>query len=72
MVDLVIISYMATGQTFEEFFKANFSIDFILLDEQEFMKKIKGLPKLLLVQTIEGNLKWKKAGVHMATEPSKL
>lgn len=62
LTDLVLVSYIAAENSFEEFFRNNFPIDQLLIDEQKFIKKYKGMPKLLMVQEIEKNVKWNKEG----------
>lgn len=54
--DLVVVSYVACSISFEVFFRNSFSIYKSELQEQDFMKKIRSMPKAVLTQTIKQNI----------------
>lgn len=53
---MVIISHIAITKTYEKFFKHTFSVEKSELKEQDFMKKLAKMPRVVLIQTIKQNL----------------
>lgn len=64
LIDLVLISSIVVENSFEAFFRSSFSFEQVVLEDQAFLKRFKGMPKVLLIQNIENNLKGGKNQVQ--------
>jgi hypothetical protein len=53
---MVIISHIATTRTYESFFRHTFPAGNPDMGEQDFMKKMAKMPKVVMIQTIKQKL----------------